>query len=71
MNLPFFGKTAGAVPAGRTIRYRAGDSLTSLARQEYGDESKWTVIFDANAGRTGEPGFLYPGGDVVIPDLKP
>lgn len=69
MKLPFLGKTAGAVPAGKTIQYRAGDSLKSLARREYGDESKWTVIFDANAGRPGKPAFLYPGGDLVIPDL--
>lgn len=70
MKLPFCGKSAGAVPPGKIIQYQAGDSLKSVARREYGDESKWTVIFDANAGRIGEPAFLYPSGDLVIPDLR-
>ena len=70
MKLPFFGKKESAAPTGKTIKIQPGDTLKAIALREYGDETKWTVIHQANAWRIDDPAYLYPGGDLLIPDLK-
>ncbi len=71
MKLPFFGKKDSApASSGKTIKIQPGDSLKTIAQREYGDETKWTVIYEANKWRIDDPSYLYPGGDLLIPDSK-
>lgn len=70
MKLPFFGKKESAPTSGKTIKIQPGDSLRLIAQREYGDESKWQVIYEANKWRIDDPAYLYPGGDLLIPDSK-
>jgi nucleoid-associated protein YgaU len=70
MKLPFFGKKADSAASGKTIKIQPGDSLKLIAKREYGDETKWTVIYEANKWRIDDPAYLYPGGDLLIPESK-
>jgi nucleoid-associated protein YgaU len=66
MRLPF-GKKESAQPKGKTIKSQPGDTLRSIALREYGDESKWEVIYKANAWRIDDPSYLNVGTDLLIP----
>lgn len=39
----------------------AGDNLSSIAGQIYGDAKKWRVIYDLNTDRIKDPNLIYPG----------
>jgi nucleoid-associated protein YgaU len=64
--------TETAVHAGEYIVYKVkpNDTLSKLARQYYGDETKWTVIYDANAGKITHRNALYVGQEIIIPDVN-
>ena len=51
----------------KTIKSQPGDTLKSIALREYGDESKWEVIYKANAWRIDDPSYLNVGTDLLIP----
>ncbi len=57
-----------APKSGKTIKVGPRDTLRSLAKQNYGSEDKWTVIFEANKWRI-DGDELSPGQDCFIPDL--
>ncbi|WP_320777439.1 LysM peptidoglycan-binding domain-containing protein [Streptomyces sp. CRN 30] len=57
--------TSGALTAQRVHRVVAGDSLQSLAWQEYGDASAWRAIAEAN--EIDNPGQLPTGTDLLLP----
>ncbi len=46
---------------------KSGDSLWAIAKQLYGDGSKYTKIFDANKAIIKNPSLIYPGQRLVIP----
>lgn len=46
-----------------------GDYLKKIAKQVYGDEEKWEVIFEANRVSIKNPNLIYEGQVFVIPDL--
>ncbi len=48
-------------------KVKPNDTLTKLARQYYGDEAKWTLIYDANAGKISHRNALYVGQEITIP----
>lgn len=52
---------------------KAGDTLMSIARQYYGDESRWRSIYNANRERLRAPDDLKPGMKILLPpkDLPP
>ena len=51
---------------------QAGDTLSSVAQQAYGDSKQWQKIYDANKGVIGnDPGLLHPGSVIAIPTLTP
>ena len=60
-------KDAGK-PAGKTIKVGPRDTLKSIAKREYGDESKWVKIFEANKWRI-DGDEVVPGQDLLIPDV--
>lgn len=57
--------TSGALTARRVHRIVAGDSLQSLAWQEYGDAAAWRAIAEAND--IDDPTDLRPGTELVLP----
>ena len=54
----------------RTYTVIAGDSLSKIARREYGDAQKWRQIFDANRDKIKDPDLIHPGQVLTIPAEK-
>ena len=52
---------------GRTHTVAKGDTLFGLARQYYGDQSKWRTIYDANRNELPDPNRIRVGQRLVIP----
>jgi nucleoid-associated protein YgaU len=62
---------AGSSPAtgpAKTYTVEAGDTLWKIARQLYGDGSKYLKIFEANKDLLKDPDQIFPGQELVIPD---
>ena len=51
----------------RTYTVKAGDNLTKIARQVYGDGNKWKAIFDANRDKINNPDLIHPGEILTLP----
>ena len=62
-----FGKKEEPKLKGKTIKSMPGDTLRIIAAREYGDESKWEIIYDANKWRIDDPAYLNVGTDLLIP----
>ena len=45
----------------------AGDSLSKIAKREYGDANAWQRIYDANRDIIKDPDLIHPGQHLVIP----
>jgi nucleoid-associated protein YgaU len=63
-----------AVPTGttgtssnRTYVVVKGDSLSKIAKREYGDAAKWSRIYEANQDIIKDPDLIYPGQTLKIP----
>jgi nucleoid-associated protein YgaU len=56
-----------APPAVRTYTVQKGDSLSKIARQEYGDANAWRRIFEANKDLIKNPDLIHPGQVLKIP----
>ena len=44
-----------------------GDNLSKIAKAQYGDSSKWTVIYEANKNIIKNPNQIWPGQTLVLP----
>jgi len=44
-----------------------GDSLSKIAKREYGDANKWRTIYEANRDLIKDPDLIYPGQSLRIP----
>jgi len=53
---------------GRTYVVVKGDSLSKIAKREYGDANKWPKIYDANRNIITNPDLIYPGQELRIPE---
>jgi nucleoid-associated protein YgaU len=51
----------------RTYTVVAGDSLSKIAKREYGDANKWRAIFEANRDKVNDPDRIYPGQVLTLP----
>jgi nucleoid-associated protein YgaU len=60
---------AAAPPATKTTMYtvKKGDTLSAIAKAEYGDANKYPVIFEANKPMLKDPNKIYPGQVLRIP----
>ena len=45
----------------------SGDSLSKIAKREYGDAQKWRQIYEANREQIKDPDLIYPGQVLSIP----
>lgn len=52
----------------RTYTVVAGDTLSKIAKREYGDASQWHRIFEANKDTIKNPDLIYPGQTFKIPN---
>ena len=57
---------AGSGAAGTYIVVK-GDSLSKIAKEQYGDASKWPKIYEANKDLIKNPDLIYPGQSLRIP----
>lgn len=51
----------------RTYVVVKGDSLSAIAKREYGDAKEWRRIFDANRDIIKDPELIYPGQTLRLP----
>jgi nucleoid-associated protein YgaU len=54
-------------PEGQYYDVKAGDSLSKIAKQFYGDANKYNVIFEANRPLIKDADDIYPGQKLRIP----
>ncbi len=48
---------------------KKGDSLSKIAKNEYGDGGKWRELYNANREIIDNPDLIYPGQRIRIPAL--
>ena len=58
---------SGMAPGMRKYTVVSGDSLSAIARREYGDAGKWRAIFEANRDKISDPDLIHPGQVLDIP----
>jgi len=52
------------------IRIRSGDTLVTLAKNYYGDEKKYRIIYNANRNKIKDDYIIYVGDTLKIPTLN-
>ena len=67
------GSSSAATPSTKappnTYTVQKGDSLSKIAKQQYGDAKKWKAIFEANRDQITNPDLIHPGQVLKIPSL--
>ena len=64
------GQIAGASDVGeRTYTVEKGDTLSHIAKAQYGKASKWRAIFEANRDLLDDPDKIFPGQVLKIPAI--
>ena len=58
---------AGAVEREKTYTVVSGDSLSKIAKRQYGDANKWKAIYEANKDKIKDPDLIYPGQVLTLP----
>jgi len=56
-------------PESQFYTVKKGDYLSKIAKEVYGDASKYNVIFEANKPMLKDPDLIYPGQVLRIPNL--
>ncbi|HEU5208394.1 MAG TPA: LysM peptidoglycan-binding domain-containing protein [Longimicrobiales bacterium] len=58
-----------AAPAGaaRSYTVKSGDTLSAIAKREYGDAGQWKRIFEANRDTIDNPDLIHPGQELKLP----
>jgi len=54
--------------AGRTYTVVQGDTLSKIAKHQYGEANKWRRIYEANRDLIKDPDLIYPGQSFRIPE---
>lgn len=62
------GQIAGDVGE-RTYTVEKGDTLSHIAKAQYGKASKWRAIFEANSDQIDDPDKIFPGQVLKIPAI--
>ena len=52
---------------GRTYVVAKGDSLSAIAKREYGNAKEWRRIYDANKDVIKDPDLIYPSQTLRLP----
>ncbi len=67
LNLTVDPSLAPPAPADKTYTVAAGDSLSKIAKQFYGNANEYMKIFDANKDKLTDPNNIKVGQQLVIP----
>lgn len=59
--------SAGSTAAGGTYTVKSGDTLSAIAKREYGDANQWRRIYDANRDKIDNPDLIHPGQELKLP----
>ena len=51
----------------RSYTVKAGDTLSKIAKAQYGDANQYSKIFEANRDQLKDPDKIFPGQVLVIP----
>jgi nucleoid-associated protein YgaU len=57
----------GLQSAAGTYTVKSGDSLSAIAKHEYGDANQWQRIYEANRDIIKDPDMIHPGQELRIP----
>ncbi len=57
-------------PEATFYEVQSGDSLSKIAKAQYGDAMKYPIIFEANKPMLSDPDKIYPGQVLRIPVLE-
>ena len=70
-NMPDFSnvQSGSSSTAAKIYEVVAGDSLSKIAKREYGNASEWKRIYEANQDVLKDPDKIYPGQKLKIPPL--
>ena len=60
-------KPAEPTPTVKTYEVKKGDSLSKIAKHEYGNANDWRKIFEANRDIIKDPDVIFPGQTLKIP----
>ena len=63
---PMAGTLQGGAAGGK-YTVKSGDSLSKIAKAQYGDASAWKRIYEANKDRIKDPDLIQPGWELTIP----
>ena len=58
-----------SAPEAKYYTVVSGDTLSKIAKQQYGDANKYPAIFEANKPMLKSPDLIYPGQMLRIPPL--
>ena len=59
--------TTGQVASDDMYVVVSGDSLSEIAKREYGDMNEWRRIYEANRDQIKDPDLIQPGQQLKIP----
>jgi nucleoid-associated protein YgaU len=62
------GPVGGTQAPGRTYTVQAGDTLSKISKQFYGDGNAYMKIFNANKDQLKDPDKIQPGQQLNIPE---
>jgi nucleoid-associated protein YgaU len=62
------GATVGAGQSTRTYTVQAGDSLSKISKQFYGNANQFMKIFEANRSQLNNPNEIQLGQQLIIPE---
>ena len=70
-NMPDFSnvQSGSSSTAAKIYEVVAGDSLSKIAKREYGNANEWKRIYEANSDVLENPDKIYPGQKLKIPPL--
>lgn len=60
-------KSGATSTAAKIYEVVSGDSLSKIAKREYGDPKDWKRIFEANRDLIKDPNKIFPGQKLKIP----
>ena len=61
-------KAVAKVAGKSTYVVKSGDSLSKIAKAQYGDAKRWPEIYAANKALIGgDPNLIHPGQKLIIP----
>ncbi|MGZ8377610.1 MAG: LysM peptidoglycan-binding domain-containing protein [Gemmatirosa sp.] len=58
---------SGDTSGGRSYTVKAGDSLSKIAKEVYGDAAQWKKIHEANRASIPNPDMIHPGQELTLP----